>query len=468
MPDPLLSPAALRAAASRLPRVPAPPPEPTGPIAVGLSGGADSVFALAALWADEAVRPRLRAWHFDHRVRGEASAGDAAFCAALCAGLGLPFTGGARAATGPGSEAELRAERDDFFRAQRATQSVRLLVTAHHVDDQVETMLMRLAHGAGPVGLAAPRVHQTFRDGHVRWRPLLAAGLRKADLVAALRAAGLPWREDATNATDVARRNRVRAWLAAGADAALGAGYAQGFARAARIQDELAEALLAWGAQLGAQVDAEGRLPVRNLRGTPAALRRLLLDGYLRGQGIPEASAESLAPLLEAIAAGTAARASVAGEILHVRDGWLVVERAAPALGAELRPLRTCVASGGLVVAPVDVDEALWARLARGEVTPEREAYLRAPAGDLHWRGRLAGDRYRPLGAPGSAKVSDLLINRKIPAGWREALPVVLAGEEILWVPGLPPADSHRLTGPGKGAVRLTWDASRLGSILPS
>ena len=107
--------------------------------------------------------------------------------------------------------------------AQRAAQAVRLLVTAHHVDDQVETMLMRLAHGAGPVGLAAPRVRQAFRDGHVRWRPLLAAGLRKADLQAALRAAGLPWREDATNATDVAQRNRVRAWLAAGVYAALGA-----------------------------------------------------------------------------------------------------------------------------------------------------------------------------------------------------------------------------------------------------
>ena len=468
MPDRLPSPAALRAAAARLPRLPAPPTEPIGPIAVGLSGGADSVFALAALWGDEAVRPRLRAWHFDHRVRGQASAGDAAFCAALCAGLGIPFTGGARTATGPASEAELRAERDDFFRAQRTAQAVRLLVTAHHVDDQVETMLMRLAHGAGPVGLAAPRVRQTFRDGHVRWRPLLAAGLRKADLVAALRTAGLPWREDATNATDVARRNRVRAWLAAGADSALGEGYARGFARAARIQDELAEALFAWGAQLGAQVDAEGRLSVAGLRGAPAALRRFLLDDYLRGQGIREASSESLTPLLEAIAGGTAARASVAGEVVQIRDGRLSVERPEPSLGPELRPLRPGAATAGLTVEYVDVDEALWTRLARGEVAPERETYLRGPAGDLHWRGRVAGDRYQPLGAPGSAKVSDLLINRKIPAGVREALPVVLIGETILWVPGLPPADSHRLTGPAKGAVRLTWDASRVGSILPS
>jgi len=468
VPDRLPSPDALRAAAASLPRLPAPPADLAGPIALGLSGGADSVFVLLALWADDAVRPRLRAWHFDHRVRGEVSAGDAAFCAALCAGLGVPFTGGARAATGPASEAELRADRDAFFRSQRVAQGVHVLVTAHHVDDQVETMLMRLAQGAGPAGLAAPRARQAFRDGHTRWRPLLAAGMRKADILQALRAARLPWREDATNAEAVARRNRVRAWLAAGADAALGEGHARGFARAARIQDELAEALAVWGAQLGARVDAEGRLAVAGLRGAPAALRRWLLDDYLRGQGIGDASTESLAPLLDALGTGEPARASVAGEILRVRDGWLEVERAAPALGAELRPLRPGVAAGGVTMGFVDVDESLWARLTRGEVSPEREAYLRAPVGGLSWRGRVAGDRYQPLGAPGAAKLSDLLINRKVPAELRDALPVILVGEEILWVPGLPPADSHRLTGPGKGAVRLTWDAPRVGSTLPS
>jgi len=468
VPARLPSPADLRAAAARMPRLPAPPADLAGPIAVGLSGGADSVAVLGALWADEAVRPRLRAWHFDHRVRGAASAEDAAFCAGLCAGLGIPFTAGARAADGPASEAALRAERDAFFREARVTQAVRILVTAHHVDDQVETMLMRLAQGAGPLGLAAPRVRQAFRDGHVRWRPLLAAGWGKADVLAAVRAAGLPWREDATNAEGIARRNRVRAWLAAGAAPALGDGYAQGFARAARIQGELAEALLAWGAQLGAQVDAEGRLPVAGLRGAPAALLRLVVDDFLRGQGVGEASADSLAPLLAAIAAGGDARASVAGEILRVRDGWLLVEAAADALGAELRALRPGAAAGGLAVEPVAVDETLWARLVRGEVSPAQEAYLRPPSAELRWRGRVAGDRYRPLGAPGVAKVSDLLINRKVPAGLRDALPVVLAGEEILWVPGLPPADSHRLTGPGKGALRLTWRPPRVGSTLPS
>ena len=75
----------------------------------------------------------------------------------------------------------------------------------------------------------------------------------------------------------------------------------------------------------------------------------------------------------------------------------------------------------------------------------------------LVWRGRVEGDRYQPMGSLGTSKLSDLLINRKIPLEKREALPVVLAGSEILWVPGLPPAETARLPGPFKGALRLTW-----------
>ena len=82
----LPNPDALRAAALRLPRLPS-APVASGPVAVAVSGGADSVYLLCALWADEALRPRLRVLHFDHRVRGEASAEDARFVAALCAAL---------------------------------------------------------------------------------------------------------------------------------------------------------------------------------------------------------------------------------------------------------------------------------------------------------------------------------------------------------------------------------------------
>ncbi|TAF17069.1 MAG: hypothetical protein EAZ72_05030, partial [Verrucomicrobia bacterium] len=117
----------------------------------------------------------------------------------------------------------------------------------------------------------------------------------------------------------------------------------------------------------------------------------------------------------------------------------------------------------GLLAEQVEVGAELWARLSKGDISPDREAYVVAPSELLVWRGRVDGDRYQPLGAPGSAKLSDLLINRKIPAEKREALPVVLAGSAILWVPGLPPAESARLLGPTKGALRLTWLGPCLG-----
>ena len=135
----LPTPDALRAAASRLPRLPS-APEGRGPIAVAVSGGADSVYLLCALWADEGVRPRLHVLHFDHRVRGEASAEDARFVAALCAALDLPCVLGMREGQGNASEADLRAARDAFFAEQRQALGFELLCTAHHLDDVVEMM----------------------------------------------------------------------------------------------------------------------------------------------------------------------------------------------------------------------------------------------------------------------------------------------------------------------------------------
>ncbi len=464
MPKSFPSPDALRAAVLGLPRLPS-APVTAGQVAVAVSGGADSVFLLCALWADEAVRPRLRVLHFDHRVRGEASAEDARFVSDLCAALGVPCEVGVRTGQGPAAEADLRAARDAFFAGRRPALGYELLCTAHHLDDVVENALMRLARGAGLAGLAAPRVLQDFQDGHRRWRPLIQAGLTKAGLLAALRSAGIPWREDATNVLPVASRNRIRRWLAEGGDAALGPGYAEGFARSARILGEAQAALARWALELGCVVRPDGTMPVAALQGRPSALIQESLRAFLYHHGVADPGAASLEPLARAIAGGADARSAVRGLLVRVQGGALSVLDEPLALGAELRTLALGHAdeAAGLLVESVDVDEALWASLSQGDISPARVAYVRAPSVALTWRGRVDGDRYQPLGAPGSAKLSDLLINRKIPAERREALPVLLAGDEILWVPGLPPAHSARLAGPTKGALRLTWLGPCLG-----
>jgi tRNA(Ile)-lysidine synthase len=460
----LPSPHVLRAAARGLTGLPSAPVS-AGPVAVAVSGGADSVFLLCSLWTDEVLRPRLRVLHFDHRVRGEASAEDARFVVALCAALDVPCVVGDRAGQGAAAEAELRAARDAFFAQQRAVLGFDLLCTAHHLDDIVENALMRLARGAGLAGLAAPRALQVFRDGHRRWRPLIEAGLTKAGVLSALRSAGIPWREDATNGLPVATRNRVRAWLAEGGDAALGLGYADGFARSARILGEAQTALAQWARELGCVVRPDGSMPVAALQGRPTALLQECLRAFLHHHGVTDPGAKSLEPLTQALGAGADARSTVRGLSVRAQDGVLTLLVDPTVFGPDERVLTLGLPDDecGLLAELVDVDASTWASLSRGDIPPEHVAYVIAPATPLAWRGRTDGDRYQPLGSPGSAKLSDLLINRKIPADRREALPVVLAGPGILWVPGLPPAESARLAGPTKGALRLTWLGPRLG-----
>jgi len=463
--------AALRASVAAWPRLPTGRLPADGPIGVAVSGGADSVYLLVALWADEALRPRLRVLHFDHRVRGAESAADAAFVQALCDALGVPCALGARDTAGGASEADLRTARLAFFAEQRAAQGIAVLATAHHLDDVVETMLMRLARGAGLAGLSSPRVWQTFRDGHAHWRPLVAARLAKADLLAALRSAGLPWREDATNVLPIAARNRVRAWVGQGGVEALGALYAQGFGASAQHLEDAQAAMLAWADELCADLRGDGSVATAALRGRPRALAFAVVARFLAAHGLSTASGASVEALVTAVVEGRDTRATILSRLVVHRSGQLALAaEAAPPFGPTLRRLGLDHpdAEAGLLAERVDVDAALWEKLSRGDIPSDRTAYVSVPPDVvITWRGRVEGDRYQPLGAPGVAKLSDLLINRKIPVERRETLPVILWGEQILWVPGQPPAEPVRLTGPRKGALRLTWLGPCLNSDLP-
>ena len=461
----------MRAAVAAWPRLAMGGLLPAERIGVAVSGGADSVYLLLALWADETLRPRLRVLHFNHRVRGEASEGDARFVQALCAALDVPCVVGERGAVGLASEAELRLARLDFFAQQRAAQGLRVIATAHHLDDVVETMLMRLARGAGLAGLAAPREWQAFRAGHVHWRPLIGARLTKSALLAALSTGAIPWHEDATNQQPIAVRNRVRAWVGQGGAEALGPTFTQGFGASARHLDDAHTALLAWADELGCNVQPDGSVVTSALRGRPPALAHAVLSRFLAEQGLSSASGPSLEPLVAALVSARDAQATLLAQLVVHKSGRLFLpKQGAVAYGPLLRPLvlGQLDDESGLLAERVDVDDALWAKLSRGDISADSVAYLNVPYGlDVAWRGRMEGDRYQPLGSPGSAKLSDLLINRKIPAEQRESLPVVLVDNTIHWVPGQPPAHSARLVGPQKGALRLTWLSPCLSSVLP-
>jgi tRNA(Ile)-lysidine synthase len=178
-------------------------------IVVGLSGGADSVALTDALATLRRRRGfRLVAAHLDHGLRPD-SPDDAAFCQVLCDALDVPFRAGtapvrARASREKGGlEQAARRERYSFLRRVRDDEAAVAIAVAHTQDDQAETLLLRLLRGAGASGLAGMR---PLRGDLLR--PLL--GLSRASVLEHLRARGLAWREDPSNAEATHLRNRVR------------------------------------------------------------------------------------------------------------------------------------------------------------------------------------------------------------------------------------------------------------------
>ncbi len=275
------------------------------------SGGADSLALLLLLWAHwPERRARLVALHFDHRLRGAESRGDALFCRRVCAGLGVELVVGRwERAPSVASEAAARAARFDFFQRELRARKVKVLWLGQQQDDIAETMLMRIARGSGTAGLAAPRPLQETAKGRMHARPLLA--LKKIEITAALRSAGADWREDSSNEGDDYFRNRLRktvlpAWVkASGRDALAGAALA----RELLAEDDAA--LEHWLAELKV-LAADGTLDLSKLKGKPRALYRRALHRWMGTQkGLGELSRRGFENLVAALEAGRDTRHSV-------------------------------------------------------------------------------------------------------------------------------------------------------------
>ena len=179
-------------------------------VLVACSGGPDSLALLDILLR---LRGRLRlaltVAHFEHGIRGASSEGDASFVAAFCKERGVPcFIGhgdvpSAARAQGKSLELAARELRYAFFWQTMARVGADVLATAHHADDQAETVLMRILRGTGLDGLSAMKP----REGK-KIRPLLFA--RRAEILAYCGARGLEPRHDATNDLPDCTRNVLR------------------------------------------------------------------------------------------------------------------------------------------------------------------------------------------------------------------------------------------------------------------
>jgi tRNA(Ile)-lysidine synthase len=397
---------------------------------------------------------RVVAAHLDHRLR-PTSKEDAAFCAELCRRLGVALRSASADVAalarrdGGGVEEAGREERYAFLRRVKEQEGAAAIAVAHTRDDQAETLLLRLLRGAGRRGLGAMRE----RSGGV-WRPLLPAS--RSEVLEHLRARGLSWREDPTNADPSYLRNRVRAELLPYLESRFNPSVRETLARAAAVlaeeDDLLAEMAdeqwrhIATIARNEFRLDAPAVVLVREgLRRAPRVLARLVLRRALEEtgglKGVGHAHLEKLVAL-----AGAAS-----GRRLPLPGGREAVVRF-----GEMRIGPRLVAGESFAFdlpVPGRVDlpdgQAVLARPARGPASArDRSAVVAAPEGPLVVRTRQVGDRVRA----GRREVSlkRFLIDRRVPADLRPWLPLVATGNLVLWVPGQPVA-----ADPGQRFVRL-------------
>jgi tRNA(Ile)-lysidine synthase len=278
-----------------------------GRLAIAVSGGPDSLTLL--LLAHAAVPGQVEAATVDHGLRAE-SAAEAEAVARLCGELAVPhhiLTARVEPA-GEGLQAAARAARYAALAAWMDRQGLRLLLTAHHADDQAETLLMRLNRGSGVAGLAGVRAQGPVPGGGGRLRlcrPLL--GWRRSELQAVVAAAGVEAALDPSNADERFDRARLRRrlgetpWLDPAA-----------LARSAALLAE-AEAALDWaaGSLFAARAEAaEGAVTLRPHGLPPELLRRLVLRCLRQVSPGAKPRGEALAAFIARLEAGRTATLS--------------------------------------------------------------------------------------------------------------------------------------------------------------
>ncbi len=423
--------------------------EPGDGVVAAVSGGADSVALLLCL---QRLAPRfklaLSAAHLNHRLRGAESDADEQFVRELCARLGIDLAiesadvGKAAAAARQNLEETARRARYEFLRRVARQAGARRIAVGHTLNDQAETVLFRLLRGSGAAGLAA--IHPVV-DGTII-RPLLETS--RAEVRRYLEALEISCREDSTNRDLSLRRNRLRHEWIPELEKQFNPRLARTLAREAELARETSDFL--------ASIcdDAYGRIKKAAAGGVllPAAevakmhpllqklvLRRALRDvcGTLRG--ICACHTDSLISLC---------RSGRGGRRVELPSGCAAIRRfdciaVLKDLPGAVQPFEYDLSiPGGCEVLEAGI-EVTATVTGPGSLTRPREACSSAMLdgdslyGRVSVRSRRPGDRY---GGPGHRKVKKMLIDAKIDRQSRAALPVVAAGNAVIWIPGFKPA----------------------------
>jgi tRNA(Ile)-lysidine synthase len=425
---------------------------PADKVLVAFSGGADStalLFSMQELLLKGAVAGVFAA-HLHHGIRGASAERDMTFCEALCKRLSIPFASertnvpAYAKQTGKTLEQAGRELRYAFLERVRVRFGADLIATAHHADDQAETVLMHLLRGCGTAGLSG------MRPGAGRViRPLL--GVSKEEILLYLGERGQDYCVDETNAQNDAFRNRVRNELVPLLER-YNPGVRSSLCRTAALctadeaylgaQAERAEQ----GIRRGNGLDRDGLLELPDAIKTRIVKNRLFdLDGNVCETDIGR------------VLALCGAQTGTVIELQHGFSAWTDAENVYIGVYPSQMSFEVPLCLPGETKTPAGTVFCEWAAAYR---MPEDafEAFLDADAlpPGLVVRTRRNGDRFFPLGAPGEKKLKDVLIDKKVPRFLRD-VPLLCAGSDVFFIVGIAVSERAKVRPETKRILHITF-----------
>ncbi len=419
----------------------------TDRILVAVSGGKDSM-ALLHLFHTEGYA--VEAAHVNFRLRGDDSEEDEKLAAGFCRRRGIPFhtrsfdTKAYAAERGWSTQMAARELRYAWFEELAAGRQLDRIATAHHLHDNLETLLLNFTKGTGPKGLTGIPV----KTGKII-RPLLHAS--PDQILSYLKTNGITWREDLSNREDHYHRNRIRNRvipLLKGINPGLEHTFEVNLERFLDLEAVFEESLKKFEASF-VVTPGETRIPLKVLHPAPGIA--LILEEFLKKYGFNRQDA-----LLMLNVSETGKKVlSSSHTMIRERDYWRLITRREPVL-TETEIAEEGVFSAGkmfLSVQVADIEKII------PDYSDSATAWL--DAGKISWPLRIRpwknGDRFIPFGMRGSKLVSDYLKDRKVSASEKKDERVVEDASGILWLVGHRIAEPFKITGSTRKVLCLKW-----------
>ena len=426
-------------------------------VGAAVSGGADSMVMLVIL---KKLGYDVCALHFEHGVRSEEeSVGDMLFVKSFCEENGIPFfCERARVPElrqkGESVETAARRLRYGFFERTAKAQRIDKIATAHHADDNAETVIMNLLRGSGTKGMEG-----IVPKRGIYIRPMLP--LSREEIVSYAQNNGIKFVTDCTNLETEYTRNKIRN-LVLPVFKEINPSYHRAFLRASElsrqhngafeavVESELSRIKIP--AEYGVSLDiAElNKMP----EGLALSVIRSAISGICPLKDIEKNHYEAVYAL--ALAANTGKSFSLEGKFtaLVCYNRLIIADKLYKIVKREVFPV---VPDSVFAVFGGEMEASTVKKAVFGEAGDLTQYFDADKLEGAVVRTRREGDRFSPLGIKGSKKLKDWFIDKKIPAFLRDSIPLVAKDGEILWAVGFAISSKARVTAKTKRIACLTY-----------